>query len=82
MKTFSDPTEEVMRRYGLWGLTSLEDSVKGTLYDPDDSEVYGTYLDAEDLRELAAACIEVADHLDAVAQAKTERLQEATHASS
>ena len=66
MKEFSAKTEEVMRRYGLWSLTAQEDLLKGTLYDPNDNDVYGSYLDANDLREIAAACTEIADYLESV----------------
>ena len=66
MNRFSAETEEAMRHYGLWGLTSREDCIKGVLHDSSDGEVYGTYLDAKELRELATACVEIADYLESV----------------
>ena len=43
--------------------------LKGMAYDTDDGERYGSYLDADEMRAIAAACVVVADWLDARADA-------------
>ena len=68
MKSFSQQTKKVLQEYGDFCLTSDGRAVKGQVWDSEDACTYGSYLSSEDLRKIAAACIEVADYIDSKSQ--------------
>lgn len=65
-KDLSPNTLACMELLGSFGPTTRHEEglVKGSMYDPKDGEFSKTYLDSGELREMAAACTEVADWLD------------------
>lgn len=65
----SDKARDVMKSLGNFGPTvnAANREVKGSTYDEDCEDCGGcvkTYYTSADLREIAAACAEVADWLD------------------
>jgi hypothetical protein len=62
----SKATLEAMEVIGNYGPTANPEgrTVKGYTWDADDGCGGQCYLDSRDLREIAVACIEVADWLD------------------
>lgn len=60
----SERTRDVMKELGNFGPTvdAIDRAVKGWTYE--DGECGKTYWTSDDLRQIAAACIEAADWLD------------------
>ena len=62
----SQRARDVMKDLGNFGPTLKTESreVKGAMYDDDCGGAVKTYYSSADLRDIAAACVEVADWLD------------------
>lgn len=62
----SQPTRDAMEKLGYFGPTTnpCAREIKGTMYNVDSECVESTYYNSDDLRQLAAAFIEVAKWLD------------------
>ena len=62
----SQLARDSMKELGNFGPTVnvAERLVKGAMYDPDCDGAVKTYYSSDDLRQIAAACNEVADWLD------------------
>jgi len=63
-KEWSENTKCWMESLGRFTPTTENDYVKGYAYDFDEGGTYSIYWDARSLREIAAACLEVAEGLE------------------
>lgn len=64
MKEWSKKTAEWMESLGQFGPTTDNKYVKGYAYDYEEGGTFTIYWDARSLREIAAACLEVAESLE------------------
>lgn len=75
----SDNCAEWMEWLGGYAQTYNGDEVKGFHYDAEDASRYKSYLTSDDLRGIAAACIEMAEILDAARSTDNGNRSEATN---
>ena len=64
MKEWSDNAKEWMDALGRFGPTTDSEYIKGYAYDYEEGGVFSIYWNARHLREIAAACLEVAESLE------------------
>lgn len=64
MNKWSEKTAEWMESLGRFQPTTDNEYVKGYAYDYEEGGTFTIYWDARSLREIAAACIEVAESLE------------------
>lgn len=62
--SWSENTQKWMEALGKFSPTTDNQYVKGYAYDFNDGGVFKIYWDASTLREIAEACIEVAESLE------------------
>lgn len=64
MKEWSERTQEWMQSLGRFSPTTDSQYIKGYAYEYEEGGTYTIYWDATSLREIAAACLEVAESLE------------------
>jgi len=64
MKEWSEETQQWMESLGRFGPTTDGEYIKGYAYDYEEGGVFTIYWNARDLRQIAAACLEVAESLE------------------